>query len=140
VNVIGVGAGAVWGIASTQLFLQCALAFVSALYNLWGLALGEVKRSINFIGVLSNLLFAALWGGLLVVGELILTKVLGFGYSDAEAIAFGIAVLFSALFFSMQLPERLVHAWKGATIEGYWESRIIERRWKSMMAGHEDAE
>lgn len=117
-----------WGIISTQLFLQIWLALINAIINFVGFIAGRVDRKKTGLGFAMGIGSGIIFSLLLHSGYWLLSDLLSFGYSNAENIVYWIFAAFTAIYFLFQIPGRLKKAWRNAMTPGSLEADIIARR------------
>ena len=117
-----------WGVISTQLFLQSWPALINFLIALLGFFRGAVKRkdTAMFMGVaiFQIVLFSALLSG----GFWLLTHMLLFGYSRPENVVYWILAGLSAWYMLPQIPSKIRKSWRNAMIPGSLEADIWRRK------------
>ena len=117
-----------WGMISTQLFLQAWLAFINGIISIVGFFAGRVDRKTTALGIGVGLGSAFLFYLLLRVGFWLLSDILHFGYSAAENTVYWIFAALSALYMLPQIPRRIKKPWRNAMIPGSLESDIFARK------------
>jgi len=120
----------IWGIVSTQLFLQSWLAFINAIIDIIGIVRGKVARKNNLLGLGVAILQVLLFSVLLSLGYYLLTKVFSFGYTRIENIIYWIFAVISLLYIIPQMPSKIKGAWRCANISGALEENIVKRKLK----------
>jgi len=118
----------IWGMVSTQLFLQIWLALINAVISLAGLIAGRVNRKKTGIGFAMGIGSSIIFSLLLHSGYWLLSDFLNFGYSNAENVIYWIFAAFTAIYLFFQIPGRLKKTWRNAMTPGTLEKEIIARR------------
>jgi len=124
-----------WGIVSTQLFLQSWLAFINAVTNLIGTVRGKVGRKQCLLGAGVCLAQMLLYTGLLYLGGYLLTDVFSFGWTMVENAVYWVFWVFAVLAFLYmvrQFPLQVRRVWRFANVPGALEADILERRLREL--------
>lgn len=115
-----------WGIISTQLFVQAWLAVASLVIYFLGFVRGSVSRKDTLlmmgVALLSMILFSLLLGAGFWVLDL-----LPFGRTLADTVVYWFFAVISMLFFILQIPKKIRKSWRDAMIPGAFELDIIKR-------------
>ena len=128
-NLIGIIIVApLWGMISTQLFLQSWLAFIGIIINIIGIFRGKVLRKTTFLGLGVALVQVILFSGLLYLGYYLVSDILFFGYTTTENIIYWIFAAIILIWMIPQIPSKIKRAWRCANVPGYIEERIWNRR------------
>lgn len=117
-----------WGMVSTQLFLQSWLFLINGFINIIGFIAGRVQRKITALGIAMGLGSALLFSILLRTGFWLLSDVLPFGYTTGENIVYWVFAAFSALYMLPQIPKRIKNAWRHAMVPDAIEADIMTRK------------
>ncbi len=123
----------VWGILSTQLFLQSWLAFINAVIYIIGVIRNKVARKNNLLGLGVAILQVLLFSGLLSLGYYLLGKVFSFGYTRIENIIYWIFAIISLLYMVPQMPSKIKKAWRSANVSGALEENIAKRKLEDLI-------
>ncbi|MGH8542110.1 MAG: hypothetical protein ACREX3_00345 [Gammaproteobacteria bacterium] len=116
-----------WGLVSTQLFLQACLSFASLVLSAVGLVRGRVPRRDTLMQIGVNVFSILLWSGLLRLGFWLIVDVLHFGSTSAENIVYWIFAALSAAFMLPQIPGKLRRSWHFAMTPQYLNQENIDR-------------
>lgn len=119
-----------WGMLSTQLFLQSWLSFINFGICLIGFIRGKTARRDNLIGIGVCLLSMALFSAGLWLGQWILAEQSPFGQTQSENVVYWVFCAISALFMVPQMLKRVGKSWKQATVPGERESDYLRNRAK----------
>jgi hypothetical protein len=117
-----------WGMVSTQLFLQAWLAFINGIISIIGFLAGRVHRKISALGIGAGLGSAILFSLLLHAGQWLISDVLPFGYSAGENTVYWIFAAISGLYLLPQIPGRIKKSWRNSMVPGSIETGIMNRR------------
>lgn len=118
----------VWGIFSTQLFLQAWLGVLNCIIAFWGIVIGKVERKDNAMAIGVNLLSVVLFGVLLRLGDWLLADKLGFGASNMENNVYWFFAIVTAIFCIMELPLKVKKQWRNCTVYGSLHADILARK------------
>lgn len=127
----------IWGMVSSQLFLQSWLAFINSGILIIGIVRGVVPRKDNLLGLGIATFQGILFSILLSLGHYLLTRILSFGYTKTENIVYWIFASISLLYMIPQISPKIRKTWRNANIPGSLEEDIIKRKLQTPATGRE---
>lgn len=118
----------IWGLLSTQLFIQAWLSVMIFIFSLVGFVKGTVPRKTTAIGMGAALSTVIAFTFILYGGFWLLTEVLPFGRTRTENIVYWVFAALAAIYVLPQIPARIRKLWRNATVPGSLEMDIYKRR------------
>ena len=117
-----------WGLLSTQLFLQSWLALANFVMAFLAFLMANVPRKQNAMYMGVSIASAILFSGLLYGGDLLLTDVLRFGQTKTEIIVYWVFAVLSAVYMLPRIPSKIRKSWRNAMVPGSLEADILSRK------------
>ena len=130
----------IWGLISTQLFLQGWLSFINALIYI----IGGIRRKIQFSNVAMGMGVGIgqciLFEGLLYLGYFLISDVMSFGYTKSENIVYWVFASLSAVWCLFQFPSKIITTWRHANVKGALEEDMLKKKASKKNMLHQERE
>ena len=117
-----------WGVLSTQLFIQSWMGVVNFFISFVGFVKGAVPRKTTALQMGVALFSVVLFSLLLRGGFWLLTDVFPFGQTQMESTVYWVFAGLSALYMFPQVPRKFRKSWRNAMIPGSLETDILKRK------------